>query len=293
MSALLLDRVVSSYPLSIGTALAFESIALGPGQLYDPARPIPNEIPIRHYKQMWINVSTLFRNIVGAVTHETFLKASEQEFKQVLEFEMETITTILKDLTQTAYDASTGCQPVFYYCSYEKLYAHPPHPSVTFRQPSTQKQQIYAAKFLKTMMLFFKDKSNTWIRKLDSELIPDHRTSALVLTHIPYDLISAHHFRRLDLLESNTGKLKSSALWYTKYYAVPREEMNTLPFTRKFLLIFGDSVMIHPMFLEFRKLILKISQERRWTTATKEEKILQDLKLDIKEPYLVMMYKAL
>ena len=144
---------------------------------------------------------------------------------------------------------------------------------------------------MKVIELLFKDTDENFHYK---DLIkPNGRSNALIITHIPYDLLSYVNFNRLDLLESHTGKLKPKHLWNTKYYPVGDRSMDILPFTRKLLMVFGDKVLIHPSEYKLRSLVLDIAENRKWNPATTEAKQIQDFELDIKEPFVLQVLKSL
>jgi hypothetical protein len=115
----------------------------------------------------------------------------------------------------------------------------------------------------------------------------------MIITHYPYDLLSHTKFSALDLLESNTGKLKSRYQWSSKYYPVGDVDMKVLPFTRKLLLVFGDRILIQPFDMKLRRLILEIADKRKWTSLTTDAKIMQDFELDIREPFVLQFMKKL
>ena len=158
---------------------------------------------------------------------------------------------------------------------------------------NTPSQQHMTLMLVEAMKDFFFRNKQDFLHQFDSEFKLNKPEKSLILTHIPYDLLNYTHFNQLDLIESHTGKLKPRNLWYSKYYKFGNEDLNTLPFLRKLLLIFGDSVMIQPMDIRFRRLILDISRNRRWTPLTTESKVMQDLDFDVKERYLYDLIRDL
>lgn len=281
------NRTISAFPLSIGTSLAFESLFEGRLAPYDASREIPNQVNISGYAEIWINLATLVRNILGAVTKEDAVTASPEAVYSALLTEIDVIKSILE------VEGKGTCKPIFYYCSYKTLMLHQRSKLVKFRQDKTALQKLNTHRLLKVMALLFKDNVQSNIVSLDTEIKPESLTKALILTHFPVDLLSYKHFRKLDLIESHTGRLKPRHLWYTKYYDVPGANMSILPFTRKLLLIFGDHVMISPMDIRFRRLILETAAARNWTSMTTDAKILMDLELDIKEKLVFDSFKEI
>ncbi len=280
------SRTISAFPLSIGTSLAFESLFEGPLDPYDREREIPQRVDIKDYKTFWIHIGTLFRNIVGAMTKEDNQIVTVKELKETLAFEIEMIESIL------AVEGGDTCKPMFYYSDYHSLYKGHHHQSIRMRTDTTDNQKQYRAKYLKVIEEYLKenkDKENLF--KFDKEIKPLTFTSSLILTHYAYDLLSRPRFSKLDLLESHTGILKPRHLWYTKYYN--GKTLSMIPFQRKLLAIFGDHELFHPMDIRFRRLIIEIATNRGWTAFTTEDKVLYDLSSDIKEIFLLEIFKKL
>lgn len=284
----LAKRTTGGFALSIGTSLAFESLFEARQAPYDPDRIIPQKIDIRHYNEIWINLATLYRNIVGSLADKNdYIKLGEFELAHAVVFEIEMIMSLMQN------EGHNLCTPIFYYCEYKSIYKRQYPSAVKFRQDGSDSQKHNTHMLIKTMKALFDNVSGGNVYKLNSELIPKSKSNALIITHMPYDLLSYTNFNRLELLESHTGKLKGRNLWYTKYYSVGSESLNTLPFLRKLLLLFGDHVMIQPTDIRFRRLILEISRNRRWSPLTTESKVTLDLEIDIKERFLFEIYKAL
>lgn len=280
-------RTISAFPLSIGTSLAFESIFDPRLEPYDPAREIVNRIDIRKYNQVWVNLATLFRNALGAVPSKDTLMVGKHEVRAVLESEMETIQSLL------AQEGQGFAKPVFYFPTYETPSLKVPHNAITVRKDTTDQQKHHTGLLISAMKSIKADQAND-VLWLDHELTPAKSgVKALVLSHVPYDLLSWRHFDKLDLLESHTGKLKPRSMWYTKYLPLPKEDLSTLPFQRKLLMIFGDKIIYHPLDIRFRKLLLGISRDCKWTPMTTDVKVMFDLDRNIKERYLYDMFKSL
>lgn len=281
-------RTTGGFALSIATSLAFESLFDARQPPYDPARQIPQKIDVKHYDEIWINLSTLYRNIVGALADKMEYYAIKPiDLYHALYMELEMILSLME------HEGHNLCKPMFYYCSYESLYKRKFPPAVRVREDKTDGQKYNTHMLVETMKLFFTNIASGPFFKFNSEVLPKRATTALMITHVPHDLLSFSNFKRLDLLESHTGKLKGRNLWYTKYNAVGSEELSTLPFIRQLLYLFGDSVIFQPTDIRFRKLILEISRKRRWTSMTTQDKVKMDLDMDIKERYLFDLYKQL
>lgn len=272
MADSLYDRTTSGFPLSISTALAFESLFSPRQAVYDPAREKPPEIHIDQYNQMWINMDTLFRNMLQASTKEAIMNTGYKETASVLIDEMDTIRSLL------AQEGRGVCRPVFYHCDYEKAFSGI-NKAFTVRKDTTA-NQIFQRDLREKTMKELK-RLEAGVTFLPGPVKAENRPSALMLTHVPYDLVSKKYFEKLDLLESNTGKLKKPAQWNTKYYPVPNRDMTILPFYRFLLMSLGDKVYFQPMPMKIREQIMTTAEKRNWTPVTTVDKCLLDLSLDL------------
>lgn len=279
------SREISGFPLSIGTGLAFESLFTRTMPAYDPERKIPNEVHVSDYQECWISLSTLFRNMSSSIKKEVFHSTTEQEFKDALETEIEVINSLFMN------EGNNLCRPRYYYCTYDDLPGKLPE-AIKLRGDKTDSQKMQRLTHNRVMKLMLK--ATDEIFEFKSEIkSPQGKPTALILTHHPYDLLSYRNFHKLDLLESNTGRLKPRHLWNTKYYPVGDSDMSILPFTRKLLLVFGDRVQIQPNDYKLRKLILEAARKYNWTALTTLEKVMFDLSIEIKEPFVLDFLRKL
>lgn len=281
----LLDRTTSSIPISIGTSLSLESIFKGPLPYYDSSRVIPVHIDISKYDEIWINLSTLIRNISSSVPKEVFVNASPKEIKEALVFEIDVINDLFN------IEGKGLCRPMFYTCTYTSLMNKYKDGRVKFRQDKTDGQKIYKHKHDESLKLLNKETDE--VRNFNSHVNSELKTSSLIMTHIPYDLVSYKNFSKLDLLESHTGKLKTRHQWYTKYASIGDEDLSMLPFYEILLLILGDHVLIHPNDIRLRRVIVDVAKKGSWTTTTTLPKMMLDFEMHIKEPYVLTYIKSL
>jgi len=271
------DRKTTSFFLSIGTGIALEALFTPRTDVYDPSRDMPTRVDIINYSSIYINLMTLFRNITTSISKEDFLAASPDELKDTMEFEIDIINSLF------ATEGSGTCKPIYYYCLYNRL-VNTAKKGITFRQDKTDFQKFYTYKLIQTLKLLYKDTDEHLL--LDSEIKPKFKNEkSIIITHIPYDLISYSNFATLDLLESNTGKLKKRHLWYTKYSPLGDLDFSNIPFIKRLLLVFGDKILIHPMPVSLRRSIVDIAKLRDWTAMTTDAKVLLDLKLSMKDTF--------
>lgn len=281
----LAGRATSGFPLSIGTSLALESLFNPRSTPYDPNREIPNVININNYNEIYFNISTLFRNLTGSVDKKVFLNISVIELAEVLEFELELINDIFRN------EGNNVCKPIYYNIDYDSIAEKLLIKKVVTRIDNTEYQKYYNDIFNKTLKLIKRNNKN--ILEIEDLIKPSNRNSSLIVSHYAYDLLSEKNFKQLDLLESHTGKLKHLVEFNSKYYPITEKNLSHLPFNKKLLYIFGDKTFIKPSDIRLRLQILETSIKRKWTPATTKEKILFDLDLDIKEPYVLAWIKSL
>lgn len=277
-------RQISGFALSIGTGLAFESLFPRKLSTYDPDRKIPNEVKVSDYQECWISLSTMFRNMASSVNKDTIVNTSEKELKDALETEIDVIQSLFMN------EGNNLCKPIFYHCTYKNLRSKIPK-QILLREDKTDGQMLYRQKHDAVMKLLMK--STDEIHEFDTEIRAASRTSAFILTHHPWDLVSYKNFSKLDLLESNTGRLKKRYTWSSKYYPVGGEDLSILPFSRKLLLVFGDRIQIHPSDMRLRRLIVETAKACKWTGVTSEAKVMQDLEGTIREPYVLQLLRNL
>jgi hypothetical protein len=269
-------RTTGQFPLSVATSLAIEA-ALG---IY-PERPV-DPAPILEYEELWINLRTLFRNLHGSfdkgvadtVMPETFAEALNDEMSQIHEI----ITHKTNGLTKVVYYISD-------YADIDKKY-----PYAVTRRDNTPKQKLFTATLKDSIALLLKMHPESNIRKVRLKLRPEHKTKAMILTHIAFDLISYVDFKELVLLESHTGAVKSRSAWFTKYYE--GKNLTMVPFREDFLQIFGDNEFFRPADRKLRQEILDIAVKYRWSPVTTDEKIKYGIN-QLKNPYALEVLRSI
>lgn len=272
------SRQVSGFPISLPTGLSLESIFPRRIAAYDPDRKIPQVIDLANYQECWISLSTLFRNMVSSMSTEAAARTTAQEYRDEIETEIDVINGLFMN------EGNNLCRPKYYICSYKSLKGSIP-PQILLREDKTDGQRAYTKKHDEVMKLLLK--TNDVVMDFDMELKSSAKSAAFILTHRPWDLLSHRNFSKLDLLESNTGRLKTKYHWNTKYYPVGSSDMSVLPFNRRLLLLFGDRVQIHPSDMKLRRAIVETAHKYKWSALTGEQKMMMDLQLSINEPFVI------
>lgn len=283
----LTDRATSGFPLSIGTGLAMESLFTPTGPVYDESRKVPAKVNLSNYDSIWINLSTLLRNIIASVdTLQRKTIKPEDLFSTILE-EIDVIVGL-------GQQSGSHCEVKFYHSTHSELSRKAKlnqYGAIRLRTAKTEAQiftQTLHFKILKAINDLHGQ--HAWI---DGPLETKHRTNSIVMTHFPYDLLGYKTFSQLDLLESNTGVLKPRTQWNTKYYPVPGADMSVLPYCRKLLLVFGDKPLLLPFPIKFRQTILDIAKARQWTALTTDDRVRNSVEMGLSNPYDTMVWKSL
>ncbi len=248
-STLIEKRVTSGFPVSIGTALALESMFEPVQKPYDEAREIPQQIDLSKYDVVMVNVNTLLRNLMSAIPSEELMSYTADEYYAVLMDEMQYLDGLFGLLDTEV-----------------KMYIN--DYSSAFR--GVDQKNIRISKTPKQLFMDeVSDKLERYIRQMDDVLALNGELrypppaisgnmSVIAITHVPWDLLGFRNFKKLELLETYTGKLKARAEWGSKYYEVPDEDLSFLPLTSKLLPVFGDHVMFRPANISYRRNLLAV-----------------------------------
>lgn len=246
------DREIgSNVPISISTAMALESV-FGLSEDHPEFQIKP---PVLHNDQIWINVRTLIRNIVSSI-------ASADHAKLFPDPMYDCVTTEIMVINAAVGAASHGrCKAVFYYQTYKSLPSK--YSNCFLRTPKTEKQ-IFLAN-LEAVVLEKLSKEQPEVKISDLELSGE-MVNALIITHIPQDLLSRYKFLKLVLLESHTGKLKTYVHWVSKLTG--GKELPRIPFNHVTLQFFGDGVQFQTFPTKEKKQFIEMSNYYMWTPTT-------------------------
>lgn len=259
-------RVVGAFPVSIATSIALEYV-LG---VQSEANPEPKPKTIQNYREFWINIKTLFRNLYGALEKSAANEVLDAEMAEALWAEMETISSIINQY-------SNGVTKVVYYLSNYKGITER-FRMATFKNDHTPKQLMYSTLMKNTIHNLLKQHGQMHeldIRIFDLYLKPTEQVRTLILTHIAYDLVSYKNFGKLSLIESHTGTIKTREMWYTKYHN--GKELPMIPFVEGLLPVFGDNEFFSPLNRKARADVLELAAKYDWGPSTTRDKLLYSI----------------
>jgi len=268
-------RAIGQYQLSIATSLAIESL-MGIHPEIKVSKP-----PINEFKELWVNVKTLFRNLMGSMHKDSAAQADRAELVEALWYECETIRAIIKEGT------TRPTNVVFYVSDYKGMESKYKH--AVLRRDNTDKAKDYTQTQNKVIERLLKEHPENFLT-FDLKLKATQKVNTVILTHYPYDLFSRKEFLNLVLLESHTGALKTPDMWYTKYYE--GKDIPFIPFREDLIQIFGDKEHFRPMDIKIKREVIELAQEKRWSAVTTTEKIKSNIN-DMKNPMSKAIIKDL
>lgn len=276
----MVDRVISTHNLSIGTSIAIESIVKGSLPEYESDKPKAAMIDTSPYDSVWINVTTLYRNYYGAV--DKFIKdnISPSEIAQDIKQEIEYIKDLL---------SQKNLKTIFYFCQYDRLANK--HPKARLKTNITKAQIFNHELMLSTLSSLIRISPDIKIFK--NELKCETKDNALIITHYAIDLLAEKTFGRLDLLESHTGVLKTKALWYTKLHSDKKNA--NIPLNRFTIQVFGDGQLFLPAERRLVDAVVETANKYEWNYLSTNERLFITLTLmpdklilaDLKELYML------
>lgn len=234
--------------VSIGTALVFES---------------PNFDLKKWGPSFYVNVRTLYRNLIGAYSEDTALIDSAELYNNLIN-DMDSLEIATSDYTN-------GKTNIYFYLpSYAGITKV--LPAAKIKVPTTNNQIVNHEHEVKVFEHLKKDAQTQKRITMVDTIIPYHDNPTLILTHFAVDLLSNYNFPRLTLVESWTGKTKGKAEWSSKL--TNGNKIKNLPFNKFTLQIFGDNNnLLSPALPTLRRAVLKMSETNKWTPLTTMDKI--------------------
>lgn len=267
--SLLDDRVTSSFPISIGTALALEACFDPTSTVYQPEREMPARVDLTQYNSVLINIGVLIRNIYSSVPSSTSKELGAIEIADVLMQECEIITELFQKANIDVHyytNQYTGLKDKYKSCI--------PKESKTFNQIR------YDEILTKTQEHYWKNFQKEDRNIYDHEIkYVAENPSVLLITNIPLDLCNIHNTKQLHLLESYTGQLKKRDKWYTKFYKYKEmePEISRIPFMSGLLVAFGDNELFKPYPHASKKIILDHAVKFDWNAYTTKSRVIFSL----------------
>ena len=317
---ILMDRTMSNYPLiSVGTGLALETMFMPEAGYFDPTRTIEHKLKKHEYRNVYINIYTILRNIVSAISttedKHSFLDNNKSASAIVSTF-LEEYTEIERLLLANDF------LPILYIVDYSKnkVITNTDRNIINaVNDTLSSKQNIFinkAVKYikkeyynsftesLKVNILKYEPKTNKEylnivVNKLklgDNKLPLIGNSKNLIISHFAIDLLNLKYLSNLTLLETHTGRLVNYKNFNKKYPELTNMDFTTVvPFVEKMYYVFGDSNLIKPVAAKYRKALYNIFIKEGVNSTTKGVAIDSVIKKNIKDldPEFWDLYKNL
>lgn len=199
---------------------------------------------------------------MGALDKETYSGIPPEQIANALKEEMDMIPTITREVAPLV--------KVRYYIN-ELIGLESLYPGARLRVENTPKQKEFRVLQDTVLEGFLDHAEQIGISLYVRTITPELPTKSLMLTHMPYDLLSRKHFADLDLVESHTGAIKKYAQFYTKFF--DGKNLPMIPFREDMIQIFGDKETFQPLQSRFRRATVELALKDRWTPVTTTDKI--------------------
>lgn len=258
------DRTFSSFPLSIPTGLALESLFEPTIDRYDNDKVI-NKLDINNYKYYYFNIYTLIRNIINStiISKKEDLIYSKYLYNVILD-EIEIIESLFTN--------EMKCKIVWYMPDYSNIIKI--YNSSEFKIKENYK---YQAEILKIHSLYKRLLKNS-IKIYEEHRLPKTTESCLITTHLYIDLCNVKSINKLTVLESHTGNSKTLKDFNTKYHPIGKKSLDPFPFIEELLFLLGDNTLVRPIGLTHRNMLYQTALDNNWNYRTTKDKIVYDLK---------------
>ena len=259
--ALLNNREMGVFPLTIGTSLSIEALAnLTPDR--DPILPMG----ITRIDHVMVNIRTLIRNIESSFKNDEIPRLAVDDLVATVEHDMEQVIAAFNEIS------GNRVQVTFYHCEYRTLGQFK---NANLIVPSTPGQKARHDKTSATILKLLEKvkKGGRSIEMFDLYPLEDKYQGqrVAILTHIPMDLVRWRRFSEVLLLESNTGALKGPSEFYTKLHK--KVEGVKMPLNMFTLQVFGDGKIFAPQISAIVSEVSDIAVKGNWTYMTTPDKI--------------------
>lgn len=242
------EREKGTIPISIGTALAIEA-----AQGTYPDRPVVSPAPILSTKLLFVNLRTLYRNLIGCIATEARAQVTAEHLAPALLEEMHILNALIPEISEG------NCDVSFYVSEYAQVKTE--FKGALLKEPHTPKQ--LAQRDLETATFeLLRTKSLPENVHAFKGVITGRYPRTFILTHYVVDLLNRYAFEKLELLESHTGAIKPYAMWGTKLSSPADASIPLMDFTLK---VFGDGTHFTGQRPTVKKALLEQALIDKWT----------------------------
>lgn len=213
---------------------------------------------IEKYPVLYINVKTLIRNAVGVIAKEEGAIPLEKVWNRVM-CDIDTLDGYLKHMR---------CYWILYHNTLADTFRLKGMRGAVVKVPKTTKQ------------LEYQHVEHSVVTKLLEEghiphVVNDALTpmtlapskNAIIISHLPTDLLKYHEFDDLLLLESHTGRFKNKVEWSSKLN-ISSELRTIIPFNEVTLQIFGDGETVQGRVSSVKQRVIELAKKYSWNAST-------------------------
>lgn len=316
---ILLNRTVSNFPLiSIGTGLALETLFKPEAGYYDAARTIEYKIKNNEFKTIYLNIYTIIRNIVSAIStteeKHQFLDNKNSDDAIISVF-LEEYSEIERILLENNYN------PILYITDYNKnIFLSKSNRNIlnVLTESLSSKQNVFMLRAVKkirkqyysNLIISMQENTKTYepkintsyLKYIEEKLKEGNKlpmiTSGknLIITHFAVDLLNIKYLSNLTLLESHTGRVINSKDFNRKFPDLTNMDFTkVVPFVEKIYYIFGDGNLVKPLDAKYRKQLYNLFLKEGVNPTTKSTSIDSVITRNTKllDPELLEIYKNL
>lgn len=226
---------------------------------------------------LYVNIRTLYRNFANAIKAQNILEMDAGVLYPKFMEEIEIFEEYLQKYT------NGKVEPVFYFPDYRTLNKLLPQAGLRTIKTDQQtklydiEQSVYrvmTSKVEEERKLAKKEKREFEAPYIETgPSLPRGKGPALILTHVPSDLLSYTSFPVLKLIESHTGTIKTRDEWNTKLTGNP-ERLANIPFNRFTLQICGDgNHLVMSGTKKMKDYLFSLADKNNWTTMTTVDRI--------------------
>lgn len=258
-------------PISIGTAIAIQAICGFDAE----GEPVKGGSVVYKYQSLFINLRTLIRNFIGGQQSDIRNTLNEKDILYGVISDLRIINEVLQKYT------TNGIKVVPYVCLHDDIMRV--FPNAVLKSPRTELQRSAITKekavidlALTTQTLNKRNDITVFNTKFDLPKLGD----SLIITHQPIDLLNDSTFKRLDLLESHTGKIKTSAEWNSKLKNF-KPEFLRIPFNDLTIQLFGDTgdIFFPSLSPKFKTELAEVANKFQWNPLTTKQRMINGVRL--------------
>jgi len=271
MNSILDRRLGSSYPISIGTSLALETI--GRPRNGEENHVIPDlPQPFNTYGVFGVSVNTLIKNLIDSINPGDLPKDYVRTHKFIMD-QVDQELGVIKEVSE-------GKAPNIVFHPYVNTFA-----TLNILLERLGKKRTFSGNVGKKHQLYINvlkeavTRGYTVYNSYTKVSLMSPGSKVISLTSFPVDIISNE--RALTLLEPHTGRGYMYNEFFRKLYPVPKADMSVIPFNIVTYLLFGDKYVVKPTDIKIRRMFIRVAEENSFIYNTPKSKVIDDISASI------------